>query len=471
MRSSFSYRLLLATFLGWMLIFSLDARAAQRFPPPDFESGHSLPETTVPAARAVALEYLDIAVLAVALSVASWIIFRKRSRKAMIGLSVFSLLYFGFWKQGCVCAIGSVQNVALALAGNGYSLPVSVLAFFALPLGVALFFGRAFCAGVCPHGALQDLVLRKPVKVPAWLEHGLGVLPFVYLGAAVLFAATGSAFLICQYDPFVPVFRMSGRWLMVAAGVALLVLGVFVGRPYCRFLCPLGALLKISATVSRLHVRVTPATCTQCRLCEHSCPFGAMRNPETPDPRALQKDRRTLTALLAAAPVIILASAWVGWTFSDVAARMHPTVSLSERVVREKGTPTPTGVLSPDDLALERARQAPDKLLNEAVQIRDKFRIGSSMFGAWVGLVIAVKLISLCRRRIRKDFEPDQGSCVACARCFETCPDEWIRRGLTPPSWQAPESEQAGGRSSQETQNSSERGHPVAEPPKRRESL
>src|SRR5215510_15844713 len=31
-----------------------------------------------------------------------------------------------------------------------------------------------FCAGVCPHGALQDLLLIKPLKVPAWLQHALG---------------------------------------------------------------------------------------------------------------------------------------------------------------------------------------------------------------------------------------------------------------------------------------------------------
>jgi O-antigen ligase len=42
---------------------------------------------------------------------------------------------------------------------------------------------------VCPHGALQDLVLLKPVKVPAWLEQALSVLPYIYLGAGVMFAA------------------------------------------------------------------------------------------------------------------------------------------------------------------------------------------------------------------------------------------------------------------------------------------
>ncbi len=234
--------------LSALLLFSVltgVAMAEQRFPPPDFESGHQLPVTTSPAARAVWFQYLDVAVLAASLALAIWLVYQRRSRKGVTALSLFSLLYFGFWRKGCVCAIGSLQNVALALCDRGYAVPLGVVAFFVLPLVVALFAGRSFCAAVCPHGALQDLVLLKPMKVPPWLEQALSVLPFIYLGAGVLFAATGSAFIICQYDPFVPIFRLSGRTLMVLSGAALLLLGVFVGRPYCRFLCPYGALLKL----------------------------------------------------------------------------------------------------------------------------------------------------------------------------------------------------------------------------------
>jgi polyferredoxin len=376
-----------------------------------------------------------VAVLAAALVLASWLIYRKRSRKGLIWLSIFSLLYFGFWRKGCVCAIGSVQNVALALFDPGYAVPVGVTAFFVLPLLVALFAGRAFCAGVCPHGALQDLVLLKPLKVPPWLEQGLSILPYVYLGAGVLFAATGSTFLICQYDPFVPIFRMNGRMLMVLSGVALLLLGVFIGRPYCRFLCPYGALLKLGSMAAKWRVRVTPDYCTQCRLCEASCPFGAMREPAAgkPEPSRLGADRRRLVLLLGLVPLLMAGCGWVGWKFSGPAARLHPTVDLAERFVREQNTPTPSGALSPDQLALERARQTPKEILTEAAGIRRKFSIGGWWFGAWVGLVIGAKLVSVSLHRRRTDYEPDRGDCFACARCFEYCPNELVRRGVLPP--------------------------------------
>ena len=178
-----------------------------------------MPATQHPVPRSLGLEYLDVLVLSGVLGVATWVIHKKRSRRWVVGLTAFTLLYFGFYREGCVCAIGSVQNVALGLFQNGYVLPLGVLAFFALPLTTALFFGRTFCAAACPHGALQDLILVKPVKVPAWLERGLGVIPFVYLGLAALFAATGSAFIICQYDPFIPIFRLSGSTSSLAIGV------------------------------------------------------------------------------------------------------------------------------------------------------------------------------------------------------------------------------------------------------------
>jgi len=410
---------------------------ARRFPPPEFtETNHQLPVTSTPAPRALFFQYLDLAVLAVSLGVATWLIYRKRSRKGLVGVSIFSLLYFGFYRKGCICAIGSVQNVALALCDRSYVLPLVATGFFVLPLVFALFAGRSFCSGVCPHGALQDLVLLKPLKVPAWLEHGLSILPFVYLGAGVLFAATGSAFIICQYDPFVPIFRMSGRTLMVLAGAALLLLGVFVGRPYCRFLCPFGALLKIGATLAKLRVRVTPDYCTQCRLCEASCPFGAMREPQAPQTRAdqVRTDRRRLALILAVTPLLMAVFGWLGAQFSAPAARVNPTVSLAERFVREKDTPIKTGALSPDDLSLNRARQNPGEILSQAMSIRREFRIGGWIFGGWVGLVIAVKLISLSLHRRRTDYEPDRGQCFACARCFEFCPNELVRRGVMPAS-------------------------------------
>ncbi len=427
MRARFA--ILLMLLFSWFVTEGLVAE--QRFPPPDFESGYKLPATQTPLPRSLALQYLDVVVLAVGLGLACDAIFRKRSRRWVMGLSLGSVLYFGFYRQGCICAIGSIQNVTRGLFDSAYAIPLTALAFFLLPLVVALFAGRAFCAAVCPHGALQDLVLLRPIRVPPWLEHGLGVLPFLYLGAGVMFAATGSAWVICRYDPFVPLFRMSGSIGMVVSGAALLLAGIFVGRPYCRFLCPYGALLRMASTVSKWRVSITPDTCTQCRLCEDSCPYNAIQYPVQSAMTAerLGRDRRRLAWILIGLVPFISAGTWLGVRLSPLASQLHPAVALSETYLRAKQQPAGFAPQTAGALALSRAEQDPTALVRQAMAVQQKFRWAGGAFGAWASLVIGLKLVFLSLRYKRTDYQPDRGGCLACARCFTACPSERLRCG------------------------------------------
>jgi len=258
------------------------ASGAERYPPPEFETGYEIPYMPQPSPRSGALAGMDVAVLAGALSLAAWFGLRLRSRTALVVLAVFSLAYFGFYRRGCICPVGAIQHVALSLADRSYALPFSVALFFVLPLVFALLFGRVFCAGVCPLGVIQDLVIVRPVRLAEWLVKALSLVPFVYLGLAVLFAVLKAGFIICRYDPFVPIFRLSGPAYMLVIGGVFLVVGMFVGRPYCRFLCPYGVLLGICARWSWRKVSITPDECIKCGLCESACPFGAIHRP-TPE--------------------------------------------------------------------------------------------------------------------------------------------------------------------------------------------
>jgi ferredoxin len=64
-----------------------------------------------------------------------------------------------------------------------------------------------------------------------------------------------------------------------------------------------------------------------------------------------------------------------------------------------------------------------------AVTIR-RFRIGGACLGAWLGLVLGLKLLGLSVRRRQTTYEPDASLCVGCGRCYEHCPQEHARRGL-----------------------------------------
>ena len=402
------------------------AFGAQRFPPPQFTSGHELPITTQPEPRGEFYEYLDVVVLLLALSLASYLVLKRRSRRGILILSLFSLAYFGFWRKGCVCSIGAIQNVTLALFDHSYSIPITVIVFFALPLVFTLFFGRTFCSSVCPLGAIQDIFLVRPLRVPVWLEHALRMLAYVYLGAAVLFAATGSAFIICEYDPFVAFFRRSGSVNMLVLGASLLLIGVFVGRPYCRYLCPYSVLLGLMSRASKWHLTITPDECVQCRLCEDACPFGAIQKPNQDQTvRSRSRGKRLLAVLMALLPVFIALGILIGIYAGPSLSRVNARVSLAERIwLEDAGEVKDT--TEPSD-AFRRTGQPTEELYEEALSLRGEFVIGGGILGAFLGLVIGMKMIGLSVRRSRTDYEANRATCVSCGRCISYCPRERAR--------------------------------------------
>lgn len=406
-----------------VLVTCSAAWGVERFPAPDFKSGYVLPKTEVSAPAPVWQGYVDMGVLVGALSLAAWLVFKKRSRRGVFILAVFSLLYFGFYRKGCICPIGSIQNVAFAAGGNGYALPLGVAVFFVLPLLFTLFYGRVFCAAVCPLGAIQDLVLWKPIHVPVWLEHALGLFAYAYLGLAAMAATIGSDFLICRYDPFVAFFRLSGAAHMLFLGGVFLLVSMFVGRTYCRFVCPYGVILRLLSIFSTRRVTITPTDCVDCRLCEISCPFGAIRYPTQRDPgRKNAGGKRQLVMAIAALPVLMAAFAVIGYLARGPMARMDREVRLAERIwwINERAA-----VDKRDPIWAFYATGEPvEQLYERANRIRAKFAVGSALFGAWMGLVVGGKLIGLVIRRQRNGYSTDPGGCVACARCYQSCPVE-----------------------------------------------
>ena len=412
-------KLLIIIFL--LSFLTLNADAIQRFPMPEFETNYLQPETLLPLPRAGLLAVVDVAVLLLSLSLISWIVLKKRSRKGVFWMSVFSLAYFGFYRQGCVCSIGSIQNVALALFDSTFILPLTVIAFFVLPLVFTLFFGRTFCAGICPFGAIQDLFAFYPQKIGLRLNAILGLLPYIYLGLAILYAATGTDFIICRYDPFVGIFRFNASFGMFIFTGIMLISGIFIARSYCRFLCPYGVLLNWVSRFSFRHITITPAECIHCRLCEDSCPYDAIEIPVTsknPDTLPILAKKMVLICLLI--PFMIVAGGWTGSILHENLAMVNSKVTLAKALMDPK-----TLQVQPEPVEITAFKSSGKSLAqvrHEADRIIGKFHTGSSIFGGFIGLVIGVLMARQLIYIRQTDYVPDKGKCFSCTRCVDFCP-------------------------------------------------
>ena len=118
----------------------------------------------------------------------------------------------------------------------------------------------------------------------------------------------------------------------------------------------------------------------------------------------------------------------MGTTWSAPLSRLDPQVRLAEQVrLEELGQVEQTTDASD---AFRNTGQAPAQLYREALQLQQRYSRLGGWLGAWIGLVLSVKLVQLSVRRRRAEYHPDQSGCVSCGRCFKSCPVELVRLGL-----------------------------------------
>jgi len=141
-------------------------------------------------------------------------------------------------------------------------------------------------------------------------------------------------------------------------------------------------------------------------------------------------------------PVLVFAGGWIGGRLSVPLSKMHRTVQLAERIAAEDaGKVTPPANTQASAGALDKKEKNKEltskafrqtgnsttELFAQALQKRGEFVTGGWLLGAFVGLVIGGKLVSLSRPQKRSIYEPDRALCLACGRCYSYCPKELVK--------------------------------------------
>lgn len=189
------------------------------------------------------------------------------------------------------CPLGALQS---ALAARNFTIPFAVLGFFFL-FGSLL--GRFVCGWLCPFGLIQDLlhkipVFRKRKRLPMhhiW-KYGKYVTLFglVMLGSAVLFNGLAKVPAFCKY--VCPSGTLMGALPLLAADeslrsqagglffwklgilIIILMLSVKIYRPFCQYLCPLGAIYGWFNRFSLVQIHWQQENCISCMACQKACP-------------------------------------------------------------------------------------------------------------------------------------------------------------------------------------------------------
>lgn len=129
--------------------------------------------------------------------------------------------------------------------------------------------------------------------------------------------------------------------------------------------------------------------------------------------------------LFIATIVLCLFGGLLGYMAGPWLSRMNYVVRVAERVWAEESQGLSERTFESDAVRLLGVPK--DQLYADAREMRDTFRFGGLLFGLWCGLVIGLKIASVARESGRIEYEADRAHCLACGRCYDSCPVEHER--------------------------------------------
>jgi len=212
----------------------------------------------------------------------------KMRQKTAILILIISIAIGGILLGGLPNSVMPIQQIFLTVGGHSLlMLLVPMLIILGLLLLSTLVFGRMFCGYACPVGAIQELAskinfksnLKEQKKVKYAVQTNqkwANITRWIFFALSGLITIVWSFAILQLVNPFIG-FKFFTNPLAVVllipliSLVAVIGVSIFVYRPWCRYLCPFGALASITSRFSRNKYTRTE-DCTECGLCEKICP-------------------------------------------------------------------------------------------------------------------------------------------------------------------------------------------------------
>ncbi|WP_245584599.1 4Fe-4S binding protein [Spirochaeta cellobiosiphila] len=187
-----------------------------------------------------------------------------------------------------LCPFGGVVSIYEYFVSGRYVKKVHESSFILMfiVLGLALLVGPVFCGWICPFGSFQEafsIVGKKIFKkkyntfIPYKYDSILRFSRYGFLIVVLIKTAQSAQLVFQNIDPYYAFFNI---WTDEVALSAYLVLAVillgalFIERPFCKYMCPYGALLGLSNLIKPFKVRRSAESCIHCKKCNKACPMN-----------------------------------------------------------------------------------------------------------------------------------------------------------------------------------------------------
>jgi len=193
-----------------------------------------------------------------------------------------------------VCPLGSVVSIFNLVTLGTFVKKVHESSMVLLGIAVLLsvFFGPVFCGWMCPLGSFQEFIskLGKKLKihgkltVPKNIDKYLRFFRYGILLWILIITARSGLLLFTDYDPYYALFNFWTGEVPVQGIIILLIVTVtslVIDRAWCKYACPLGAILGLSNKIRFFKIRRDSSTCIDCSLCDSACQMNISLSDST----------------------------------------------------------------------------------------------------------------------------------------------------------------------------------------------